>query len=129
MDIEGKIIMDLGETSGTSKAGNLWKKHEWVLETFGQYPRKVKFTIFGNKVDTVHVEVGKSYKVSVDVESREFNGRWYTDVNAFAAQEIGAPQPSGPAPVDNPFANSPLSGSAPVDPFAADASETDDLPF
>ncbi len=136
MEIEGKIILDLGEQSGTSKAGNLWKKHEWVLETFGNFARKVKFTIFGNKVDTVHVEIGKSYKISVDAESREFNGRWYTDINAYAAQEIGAPQPlETPAPSD-PF-GAPQSfatqtdgfTSAPTDPFAAGNSETDDLPF
>ena len=137
MEIEGKIILDLGEQSGTSKAGNLWKKHEWVLETFGNYARKVKFTIFGAKVDTVHVEIGKSYKISVDAESREYNGRWYTDLNAFAAQEIGAPQPQVNAAPADPFGAAPQGfapqtdgfASAPSDPFAASNSETDDLPF
>lgn len=136
MELEGKIILDLGEQSGTSKAGNLWKKHEWVLETFGQFPRKVKFTIFGNKVDTIHIEAGKSYKLSVDAESREFNGRWYTDITVYAASEIGAPQPnfnSAPAaapmaPAD-PFGANQTGFAAPADdPFASN-NETDDLPF
>lgn len=39
MEIEGKIIRDLPLQEGVSRAGNPWKKKEWVLETFGQYPR------------------------------------------------------------------------------------------
>lgn len=88
MDIEGRIILDLGIQSGTSKAGNLWKKRELVLETFGQYPRKVKFHIFGDKVDTIKLEAGKDYVLSFDLESREYNGRWYTDVNVYRAQDF-----------------------------------------
>ena len=87
MDIEGRIILDLGIQSGTSKAGNLWKKRECVLETFGTYPRKVKFHIFGDRVDTINLEVGKDYVLSFDLESREYNGRWYTDVNVYRAAE------------------------------------------
>ena len=60
MEIEGKIILDLGMQSGVSKAGNQWKKKEYVLETFGQYPRKVKFTVFGDRVDTIDIQVGNS---------------------------------------------------------------------
>ena len=43
MEIEGKIIRDLPLQEGVSRAGNPWKKKEWVLETFGQYPRQVCF--------------------------------------------------------------------------------------
>lgn len=132
MEIEGKIIVDIPLVEGTSKAGNPWRKKEWVLETFGQYPRKVKFDIFGDRVDTLRLELGKSYKVSVDAESREFNGRWYTDLRAFAVQEIGDPQPFGAAPAGYQPAAAPTY-AAPAqpaaDPFAASGNETDDLPF
>lgn len=98
MEIEGRVIMDLGVQSGTSKAGNPWKKREMVLETFGSYPKKVKFTIFGEqRVDTMNIVPGKDYILSVDLESREFNGRWYTDVNCFAVRDYvggNAPAPS-----------------------------------
>ena len=73
MELDGKIILDLGMQTGTSKAGREWKKREWVLETFGQYPKKVKFHVFGDKADTIGIEVGNSYTLSVDAESREFN--------------------------------------------------------
>lgn len=108
MDINGKIIQFIGEQSGTSKAGNPWKKKEWVLETFDNYPKKVKFHIFGDRSDTINLEVGKDYTLSFDIESREFNGRWYTDISVYRAMDYvnpnngafqGAPQPA----YGNPF--------------------------
>lgn len=96
MEIEGMIIRDLGQLEGVSKAGNPWKKHEWVLETTGQFPRKVKFTVFGERTNSITFEVGKSYAVSVDIESREFNERWYTDVMAYGARPLDMPNVSGP---------------------------------
>ncbi|MCM1489593.1 MAG: DUF3127 domain-containing protein [Muribaculum sp.] len=106
MELDGKIILDLGMQQGTSKAGREWKKREWVLETFGQYPRKVKFHVFGDKADTIGIEVGNSYTLSVDAESREFNDRWYTDISCYAARPYapaGYPQPGGyPQPAGYP---------------------------
>ena len=95
MDFEGRVIQFLGETTGTSKAGNPWKKKEWVVETFGQYPRKVKVQCFGDRSDSINLEPGKDYVLSVDLESREFNGRWYTDVSVFRVQEFQGQQNFG----------------------------------
>ena len=72
-EIEGKIIQELPMQSGVSKAGREWKKREWVLETFGNYPRKVKFHIFGDRADQFNIVVGNNYRLQVDIESREFN--------------------------------------------------------
>ncbi len=88
MEIDGRVIIDLPLQSGTSKAGNPWKKKEWVIETFGQYPKKVKVQAFGDRVDSLQIENGKDYRLGIDIESREFNGRWYTDVSVFSAREI-----------------------------------------
>lgn len=141
MDIEGKIIFDLGEQSGLAKStGNPWKKHEWVLETTGAYPRKVKFTVFGeNRCNDMQFELNNSYRVSVDIESREFNGRWYTDVNAYAMAPLDAAggfaqQPAAPAAPAAPAGGTAFPGAAPApmaDPFAGGgaASDSDDLPF
>lgn len=88
MELEGMIIRDLGETGGTStRTGNPWRKHEYVLETLGQFPRKVKFDVFGDRCSTLTFEMGKKYVVQVDAESREYNERWYTDLRAYAARE------------------------------------------
>lgn len=118
---------------GVSKAGNAWKKREWVMETFGQYPRKVKFHVFGDKCMNMGIEVGQSYRLSFDLESREFNGRWYTDVSVFACSPLeaqaGGYAPQGAYPQAQPApqyaAPQAVAPAAPVPP--ADAS--DDLPF
>ncbi|MFG6425073.1 DUF3127 domain-containing protein [Lepagella muris] len=135
MEIEGKIILDLGIQSGTSKAGNPWKKREMVLETFGAYPRKVKFHIFGDRVDNIHLEPGRDYVLSCDLESREFNGRWYTDVNVYQARDYMAPV-QNPAP-QMPSYGAPQQPAAPAfgapatQPAftASPASSDEDLPF
>lgn len=147
MELEGKIVRDLGLQSGTSKAGREWKKREWVLETFGQYPRQVKFHVFGDRADTLGIEVGNSYILSIDIESREFNERWYTDVSCYAArpyapaqQPQGYPQQSYPQPpTGQPYqqpAPQPFGGNAfppaptPAGPnFDPNADPSDDLPF
>lgn len=148
MELEGKIIQELPMQSGTSKAGNPWKKREWVLETFGSYPRKVKFHVFGDRADNMRIEPGKNYSLSFDLESREFNGRWYTDVSVYAARELQAPgmpgQPAAPGyggepqmGYGQPQGNYQQMGGAPgygapVNPapnFSAPAGGDEDLPF
>lgn len=148
MDIEGILIMDLPLEEGVSqRTGNTWKKKSWVLETMGQYPRKAKFDVFGDRVETFkQLEVGKAYSISVDVESREFNGRWYTDLRAFNFRPLdnvqpayqqpaqgGYQQPAGPA-FQQPASTAPAGPQfgqpatpAPSPLPAADA--TEDLPF
>jgi hypothetical protein len=133
MEISGKIIIALPEVSGTSKAGNAWKKREYVLETQETYPRKVFFNFFGDRVDQYPLNVGDEVTVSFDIESREFNGRWYTDIRAWKAekgvavppvqqQNIGtAPAPAAPANIPGDFP------PAPAD--LAPAGASDDLPF
>lgn len=82
MEIQGKIIQLLPEQSGAGKNGQ-WRKREYVLETQDQYPKKLCFNLWGEKIDQNPVKVGDSVKVLFDLESREFNGKWYTDVKAW----------------------------------------------
>ena len=79
MELVGRIVQILPLRTGTSKAGNPWKVQEYILETLGtQYPRKVCFELFGDNVDKFPMQIGQDVTVSIDIESREFNGRWYT---------------------------------------------------
>ena len=131
MDIKGKIIQKLDLQSGTSKAGNAWKKQEYVLETLDSYPRKVKFDFFGDRADQYPLEVGDVITLSYDIESREFNGRWYTDIRGFKAMKEDPnmaaavpPMPSqAPAPAPGEAAPAP-----PVD-NTFEQGAGDDLPF
>jgi len=82
MDISGKIIQLLPVQTGQGKNGT-WKKQEFILETGDTYPKKVCIAVWGDKIDIASFKSGDMVDVSFDVESREFNGRWYTDVKAW----------------------------------------------
>lgn len=82
MEIKGKIITILPLATGTSAKG-AWKKQEYILQTSEQYPKKICFVVWGEKIDDYALKVNDAVEVSIDIESREFNGRWYTDVKAW----------------------------------------------
>ena len=82
MELSGKIIQLLPEKSGESAKGP-WRKQEYILETEGQYPKQVCFMAWSDKIDEFAIKEGENLVVSVDLESREYNGRWYTDVKAW----------------------------------------------
>lgn len=101
--------------SGQGKNGT-WKKQEFIIETPGQYPKKVCLSLWGEKVDETRLSVGEKITASINIESREYNGRWYTDVRAWKiAKGNGGGQNEAP-PIDSSFAPDASSGS-------------DDLPF
>lgn len=126
MNISGKVVQVLPIQTGTSKAGNPWQKQEFVLEQGGQYPRKVCISLFGDNVAKIP-QVGQDVMVSVDIDSREFNGRWYTEIKAWNVVQAGAQQ-AAPAPQQ--VATAPAAAPAQPQPAPApQAGVADDLPF
>lgn len=123
MEIKGKIIHILPLQEGVSKAGNPWKKQEYVLETYDQYPKKVCFDLFGDKADQYRAEIGDDVVLSFDIESREYNGRWFTSIRGWKLDKVteGAGVP--------PFADVAPMAVNDVPPFPAAADNNDDLPF
>lgn len=131
MEITGKIIQKLEPVSGTSKTGNPWNKQEYVLETQDTFPRKVFFNFWGERANQFNLEVGQVVTVSFDLESREYNGRWYTDVRAWKAEPAQAQaqaQAAAPAPQQQGYPVA-TPQQPQVEPFTPEASESDDLPF
>lgn len=116
MEISGVVVSLLPMQSGQGKNG-VWKKQEFIMETPGQYPKKVCLSLWGEKVDETKVSVGDKITASINIESREYNGRWYTDVRAWkiAKQSGGGTDRESAPPGD--------------EPFMPDASGSDDLPF
>lgn len=120
MELKGKVVHLLPQQSGMGKKGP-WKKQEFIVETQtqSQYPKKVCLSLWGDKIDQYGVSAGDLITVSVDLESREYNGRWYTEARAWKIEKTGSggerntPDPIG----DEPFNTG--SASAPAD----------DLPF
>ncbi|MEM7083418.1 MAG: DUF3127 domain-containing protein [Pseudomonadota bacterium] len=85
MELKGKITHVLDEKSGTSSRGP-WRKQEYVIEITGDYPKSVCFMVWGDKIDQFKITQGDDLTVHFDLESREYNGRWYTDVKAWRVE-------------------------------------------
>lgn len=88
MTIKGKVIQVLDVQTGTGKNGE-WKKQSFIVETEGQYPKKVCIGLWGDKVNNPAVVIGNLVEVSVNPESREYNGNWYTDLQAWRIEVVG----------------------------------------
>lgn len=128
MEVIGKIIHVLPLQSGTSQAGNQWKKQEYVLETEDAYPKKVCFDFFGDRVDQFPLAIGDRVRLNFDIESREYQGRWYTSIRGWKAEKIDAQAlAASPAPMAAPQQAVPAPPPAMTD--FTQSSDTDDLPF
>ncbi len=126
MEIQGKLMMLLPLQSGTSAKGE-WKKQDAIFETLEQFPKKVSVSFWGDKADELKIiKEGAIVKLHVNIESREYNGKWYTDVRAWKVE-----------PGDASGASATAQNSAPIDrqhsEEPADLSPSDgavdDLPF
>jgi len=132
MEAVGTVILDLGEISGVSKAGNNWKKHEYVLETQEAYPKKIHFSFFGDRADQFPLQGGQVIRLSFDIDSHEYNGRWFTSINAWKAEPADAqgtqPQATAPQQYGGTFPqNAPVVPQMPAN--MPPANSTEDLPF
>jgi hypothetical protein len=88
MQLTGKLIQVMPLQTGAGKNGP-WKKQDIILETEGTYPKKVCVSIWGDKINENQLKVGGTLTVQFDVESREYNGKWYTDVKAWKVESGG----------------------------------------
>ena len=120
LSITGKVTQILEEQGGQGRNGP-WRKQEFILETEGEYPKQVCIVQWGDNIDKFGIREGERLTAHIDIQSREYNGRWYTDVKAWrvdrdAAQggEAGAP----PSFAGEPFPEPP-----------SDDDVEDDLPF
>jgi hypothetical protein len=123
MEISGKIIKKLDAVTGNSARGE-WKKQEFIIETEDKYPKQVCISAWAEKVDELtKFNINDKVKLSLNAESREYNGRWYTDLRFWKIEMIGA---TGSTNTNNPSPAAPV-----VEDFSNfdNNQESDDLPF
>lgn len=134
LKISGKVVEILEEQSGEGRNGP-WRKRDFILETGGNYPKKVCMTQWGDQIDAHTLKEGETLTASIDIASREYNGRWYTDVKAW---RIEAGDTSSGAPSTSSGQSASGGSSAPpsappsaenVEPLAGYDDMDDDLPF
>ena len=122
MDFEGKVLEILPPVSGQSARGT-WERQTVVFEQANkQYGKEIAVTFMNKGQDVASLRVGESYTVSFDIESRNYQGRWYTDVRAWRVQPL---QPAAQPPVQDmpPFMEEPQPS------YSAGAGVVDDMPF
>ncbi|GAA4409573.1 DUF3127 domain-containing protein [Nibrella viscosa] len=107
LELTGKLVKVLPEVTGQGKNG-AWNKQDFVIETIDQFPKKVCMTAWGDKTnDLQQYSPGDTLKVTVNIESREYNDRWYTDVKAWRielleGETIRPDQPAQPKVASQP---------------------------
>ena len=119
LEVEGKIVRKLPVQQGQSARGP-WSRQDFIVEyQEGNYPSQVCFDVWGE--DKVHdlekYQIGDTVKISFNLSSREYNGRWYNDIRAWRIEPVGnnAPAPAAPA--------------APAVEVPSGDDSTEDLPF
>ena len=141
MEIIGKVVRLGTLTEGTSARGP-WRKQELIIETEEQYPRTVCLICWTNQIEEIQkFAPGQTIKAQIEISSREFNGKWYTDVRVWRFDPVGAtapigvpqqpmPQPSQPVQ-QQPMMHQTPPVAAPTSDYYPPASDdgTDDLPF
>lgn len=137
LEIEGTLRQKLTPQKGTSARGE-WSKQEFILEfPDGNYTSQACFTAFGqDKVAELDkYQIGDKVKVSFNLRSREFNGRWYNDLQIWRVSPAGAApaqqnaSPAAPAPVAPAYAPAQQAPAPTIDDMPADNVDQDDLPF
>lgn len=125
MEFEGVVWRVLPQIKGTSARGE-WVKQEVVFELPGEFNRKICVGFWGDRAqEAATLKPGETIAVSANVESREYNGRWYTEVRAWRINRKSAAEPQ-PMTTDN---LPPLDTFSTEESASSSASEVDDLPF
>ena len=129
VELTGTIVQRLPYEGGTSKAGKEWRKVVFILETQGQYPRKVAISLLNDNIDKYAIQVGKVVTANLEIESREWNGKWYTEVKAWQiTYPQGKPVATHVATSPQPVATSTQPVATPA-PAPAQPQAAEDLPF
>lgn len=116
--ISGIVVAILPETSGTSaSSGKAWTKRDFVIqESEGQYSKQVAFTVFNKPEMIADMRVDDEVEVGFNVESREYNGRYFSNITAW---KVNITKTSGAKqkPADD------------LPPMDSQSSDNKDLPF
>ena len=84
MEIQGVLKQILKTESGTSKSGKDWQKQTIIVETADAYPKQIAVEVSEKALSRLQdYSIGQTITCSINIESREYNGRWFTAVRAW----------------------------------------------
>ena len=91
MNVIGKLVKKLDRETGVSKSGKTWEKQSVIIEQSGtDYNKEVVVSFFGDKVKSIKdIEVGSDVNISVNLSSREYNGKYYHNIDGWFCATVG----------------------------------------
>ena len=90
MNVIGKLVKKLDRETGVSKTGKTWEKQSILVEQNADYNKEVVITFFSDKIKSLRdIEVGSDVNVSVNLYSREFNGKYYHNIDGWFIAKLG----------------------------------------
>lgn len=119
MQLTAKLIEVLAIQTGQGKNGE-WRKQDIIIETDSQYPKKICISLWGDKIANTNLQIGQEYRYDLDIESKEYLGRWYTDIKAWRIESSNNDNSTTEAPL-------PISPPPPLDVEGED--DNSNLPF
>ena len=133
--VTGKIEQVLDYKSGVgANSGKAWSKQGFLLaykRGEHEYDAKLAFDVWGDdRIKEFALKVGDVVTLTLDIASREYNGRWYTDITAFRCEHVGVEEPA-PAPKQQTAVPNgvPYEEPKPAKEEQKPAEKEDDLPF
>ena len=91
MEIKGKLVQKLERETGVSKLGKTWEKQCILVEQSGtDYNKEVAISFFGDKIKKIRdIEEGSDVSVSINLSSREYNGKYFHNIDGWFIAELG----------------------------------------
>jgi hypothetical protein len=84
-EVKGKFIGIISDDKGSKKDGSEWRKVLFSIEVGDAYPKPAIFDT--NKEDLIkqlsNLRSDEIINVSFNINCREYNGKWYTNLTAW----------------------------------------------
>lgn len=128
MELKGKVVDILPEEKGQGRNGE-WRKQSYIFETQEQYPKKVCAEVWGDKIDGFNIKQGEELTAKINIDSREYNGKWYTNVKIWSVDRASDGNVGGVPNAQNDYMPPQSSGSPSGPQETPPPSEDDELPF
>lgn len=130
MEFKGKVIWIGEKRQGTSSKGSAWSRQEYAIQDAMQrYPKTVAFSVFGeDKINEFNIRMGEEIKIYFDIDARQYEGRFFNDVQAWKVERPNAGQSIAPQPQPSAFSD-PFPSAQPAPVQSAPQQGNDGLPF
>tara|TARA_R110000744_G_scaffold8794_2_gene28787 strand:+ start:803 stop:1117 length:315 start_codon:yes stop_codon:yes gene_type:complete len=104
MEIKGKLVQKLERETGVSKSGKSWEKQSIMVEQNVDYNKEVVISFFGDKIKSIRdIEVGSDVSVSINLSSREYNGKYFHNIDGWFIAKLGEETVAPVSESDLPF--------------------------